>query len=84
MRGPTSKPANEAPTTMQCSSCGNVKSIADFLPSKFTSGGVTASCKICIYARARGDRKEREAKRTETLARKRTRKATPRGVENKT
>lgn len=64
MRGPTSKPANEAPTTTRCSSCGKDKPNADFLPSRFTTLGITDSCKICIYAQAQRDRNEREAKRT--------------------
>ena len=43
-----------------CEGCEREKSADAFLPSRFSSDGVTDNCRACVFGRSKADRARRE------------------------
>ena len=69
-RAPATKARGVTVSEKVCCGCGESKLHGEFLPSKFTPDGVTDSCRKCMFARAKRDREEREARKLEREAKK--------------
>ena len=78
-RRPAKKPVVDAVTSKTCTSCHEDKPAAAFLPTNFVADGLTDSCKVCTFADAERDRRERDLRREKFEAAQKAKPA-PKGV----